>query len=163
MNRDLAPAHGRRLRMRRRMRDPFERLHQGVEQLLSDRFEALPQVWPGANEDGVFQADLDIGETPEDLKVTLDVPGVNNEDIEISLSDHAITVRGAREARREEEKEDYHRLERSYGAFERRVVLPCDVDADRATASLEKGVLTITLPKTEKVKASERKIKIASQ
>lgn len=162
MKRDLAPAYGRRLRLRRRMADPFDRIRQNMEQLFAERLETPPQSWFGTDDDGAFHASLDIGETPEDLKITIDVPGIEEKDIDISLSDHALTVKGEREAREEEEKEDYHRVERSYGAFERRVTLPCDVDADRVKADLDKGVLTITLPKSEKARASERKIAVTS-
>ena len=162
MNRELSPPYGRRLRMRRRMGDPFDRIRRNMEHFLSDGPEPVPQPWLGADNDAVFHASLDIGETPEDLKITLDVPGIEEKDIDISLSDHALVIKGEREGREEEEKEDYHRIERSYGAFERRVALPCDVDADRVNATLDKGVLTITLPKSEKAKASERKIAIAS-
>ena len=163
MNRELMPGHGRQLRMRGRLRDPFERMRQNMEHLFSDRFEGLPASWFAGADDNAFRADLDIGETPEDLKITLDVPGIDLKDIDIALSDHALVVRGLREERDEEKKEDYHRVERSFGAFERRVTLPCDVDSDKATADLEKGVLTITLPKSQHAKDSERKIEIKAR
>ena len=162
MNQELAPRHGRRLRMRRRLRDPFERMRQNMEQMFSDRFEALPSTWFQGVEDSAFRANLDIGETPDDLKITVDVPGIELKDIDISLSDHALVVRGEREERDEETKEDYHRIERSFGAFERRITLPCDVDSGKVTADLEKGVLTITLPKSQHAKDSERKIEITA-
>jgi len=162
MNQDITPSPRRRLRRRLRLRDPFERMRQNMEQAFSERFEDLPSKWFGGDEAGIFRADLDIGETEDDLKITLDVPGIERKDIDISLSNHSLVVKGEREEKEEEKKEDYHRVERSFGAFERRITLPCEVDADRVSADLEKGVLTIMLPKSAQAKESERKIEISA-
>ncbi len=160
MNQEITPS--RQHRQQLRWGDPFERMRENMEQAFSERFEDLPSKWFGGKEAGIFRADLDIGETEDDLKITLDVPGIDRRDIDITLNDHSLVVKGKREEKEEEEKENYHRIERSFGAFERRITLPCEVDADRASADLEKGVLTITLPKSEQAKESEHKIEISA-
>ena len=87
---------------------------------------------------------------------------IDEEDIDITLSDNILSIKGKREATSEEKNKDYYRAERSYGSFVCRVDLPSLVDVNKIDASVKKGVLAIHIKKSEKPKAKERKIKIHS-
>lgn len=142
--------------------DPFERLHDEMDRLFAPYLRGFhwPRFGFGSAEDGALIASLDISETPETLQIVADVPGIKEKDIDITLNDHFLTLKGKRESESEEKKKNYHRIERSYGEFQRRVALPCEVDSARVDAKLKDGVLTITLPKSVKAMEQEKKIPI---
>lgn len=102
---------------------------------------------------------VDISENENALLVSADIPGVKMEDIEIKLEHGTLTLSGSREFKKQEEKGGYHRIERSYGTFQRAFSLPDTVDTDKVEAAFDNGVLTITLPKKEVAKP--RTIKVA--
>jgi HSP20 family protein len=116
------------------------------------------------NSDDVFAmpTSLDMSETKNVVNVVLDVPGIDEQNIEISFIDGALDISGHREEEAEEKEADFHRVERSYGAFRRRIALPCEVDADKIKAKLKNGVLKIKLPKSAKAKSNGRKIEIST-
>jgi HSP20 family protein len=95
---------------------------------------------------------IDLYQTPEEVVVKANLPGLKSDDVQISVTSDVLTLRG--EFKQEEERKDatYHVLERRSGSFERSVMLPTDVQTDKARADFEDGVLTITLPKAETVK-----------
>ena len=103
---------------------------------------------------------LDVSETKNDLVVKAEVPGMDAKDIDISLSDGVLTIKGEKKQEKEEKEDDYHLVERSYGAFVRSVRLPREVLDDKVNASYKDGVLKITLPKSEEAKKKEIKIKV---
>jgi HSP20 family protein len=102
----------------------------------------------------------DMYETKDDLYVTFELPGVREKDVSVSISGDLLTLRGERKWERELKDENYHRLERVYGKFERSVPLPVPVEADNVKATYRDGVLEIKLPKAEEVKPKEIKIDI---
>jgi len=154
----------RRLRRRehRPPMDPLERMHDDMDRLFGEYFRRpfLPQLSFEEGENGALIANLDMSETDDTVEVVVDVPGIEEKDIEVTLSDGALLIKGKRESEKEEKDKNYHRIERSYGKFQRRVPLPCDVKADKIDARLEKGILTVKLPKSEESKKADRKIKI---
>jgi HSP20 family protein len=103
---------------------------------------------------------LDVSETKDNFVVKAEVPGIDAKDINISLTGDVLTVKGEKKQEREEKEEDYHLVERSYGAFSRSVRLLAEVESGKIEASYKNGILKITLPKSEKVKAKEVKIKV---
>lgn len=102
---------------------------------------------------------VDISENENALVLSADIPGVKMDDIEIKLEHGTLTLSGSREFKKQDEKGGYHRIERSYGTFQRAFALPDTVDTDRVEAAFDNGVLTITLPKKEVAKP--RTIKVA--
>lgn len=100
----------------------------------------------------------DVSETPEAVTLRLEVPGLTREQIKIAVENNVLTVRGEKSQETSGENETFRRTERSFGAFERSFSLPAYVDSDRVQASLQDGVLTITLPRREETKAREVKI-----
>jgi HSP20 family protein len=104
---------------------------------------------------------LDVAETADQVVVKAEIPGMEPKDISITLSGELLTLKGEKKSEREEKKENYHLVERSYGSFSRSVRLPVAVDVDKIEAKYDKGVLTITCPKKEEVKPKAIKIKPA--
>jgi len=103
---------------------------------------------------------VDIYETPAEVVVQAELPGVKREDIQIELTDDRLTLRGKKERSQEAENATYHLLERNYGEFERSFVLNVPVDIDKAEASYRDGVLTIKLPKVEPKRAKRIEVKV---
>jgi len=95
---------------------------------------------------------VDVYEDKENFVVQAELPGLKREDIEVSLHDGALTISGERKAEKRSEETEVHRAERYVGRFQRALVLPITVAADKVKAGYTDGVLTITLPKTEEAK-----------
>lgn len=130
-------------------------------------FDDLPGVgagWGGrmAGMDLLRAPSADVTESKDDLRVMLELPGLRPEDIELNLEDNVLTISGEKKEEREEEGQDnrWHLSERRYGRFSRSFVLPNQVEQDRVQASFENGVLSVTIPKSEKAKP--RRIEIQS-
>jgi HSP20 family protein len=104
---------------------------------------------------GNFAPALDVKENDEAYTVSLEVPGIALQDLEISLENNVLTVRGKKEQKKDDNKNGYRRVERSYGSFVRSVTLPRSVDVNGVQANLVDGVLTIDLPKEEQAKARQ--------
>ena len=115
----------------------------------------LPRIW-----EREWAPSLDVSETKDNFVVKAEVPGIDAKDIDISLTGDVLTIKGEKKQEKEEKEEDYHLVERSYGSFSRSVRLPAEVESDKIKASYKNGILNITLPKSEKVKAKEVKIKV---
>ncbi|QOP42720.1 Hsp20/alpha crystallin family protein [Sulfurimonas sediminis] len=92
--------------------------------------------------------------------IELDLPGIKKEDVEISVDKNILTIKGKREVKKEEEKEDYYRIESAYGTFSRSFTLPEKVDSENIRATGENGVVEITIPKLKVEKDTTKKIEI---
>ena len=105
----------------------------------------------------------DIAETPEAMTITAELPGMDRKDVDISVDDGVLTIRGEKTDTRNTETQKFHYTERTYGSFERTFTLPRTVDATKITAEFGKGVLTIMMPKTVEAKAKAHKIEVNEQ
>jgi len=106
-----------------------------------------------------FAPPVDVSETGDKVTVKAELPGMDTKDLDISLTGDILTIKGEKKSEREEKKENYHLVERSYGSFSRSLRLPAAVNADQIEAKFEKGVLTVTCPKKEAVKPKAIEIK----
>ena len=102
----------------------------------------------------------DITEDDKAFKITAELPGLDEKNIEVSLSGKQLTLKGEKRQEKEEKDKNYYLSERSYGSFQRSFHLPDGVDQDKIVATFEKGVLTVTLPKTAEVQKQQKKIEI---
>jgi HSP20 family protein len=109
---------------------------------------------------GSFVPPVDVYEDEHSLVLKLEVPGMNEEDINVSLENETLTVQGERKFEKEEKEENFHRIERRYGSFTRTFKLPGTVDAEKVDASYDKGILKITLAK--KAEAKPKQIKVGA-
>lgn len=103
---------------------------------------------------------VDIVEEEDCFKIEADLPDVNKEDIHVSVDNGVLTLTGTRSQEKETKKRRYHRTERSWGSYERSFRLPDQVDAENVDAQFNKGVLTLTVPKTEAYKSTHKTIEI---
>jgi HSP20 family protein len=101
-----------------------------------------------------FSPSVDISENDKEIKVSAELPGLDDDDIQVTLDRDLLTISGEKKEEKEDKRQNYYRLERSYGSFRRSLRLPAEVEADKIEATFKNGVLKITLPKTA---ASHRK------
>jgi len=107
------------------------------------------------------QLTVDVYQTPNEIVIKSTIAGVKPEDIDITMSNDMITIKGTREKDEEVKEEDYYYQECYWGPFSRSIILPVDVEADKAKASMRNGILTIRLPKSEKLKT--KRIEISAE
>jgi len=133
-------------------------LHNALDRLFDETFFRPFGYWAGET-NGVRTLALDMYETDDNLIVEAALPGIAPEDVEISVQDGVLTIKG--EIKREaEENVTYHLRERyPYTAFERALTLPVDINADAAEATFKNGILTLVLPKAEEVKPKRIEVK----
>jgi HSP20 family protein len=108
-----------------------------------------------------FNPKVDVTENEAAYTVAAELPGLAEKDIEVLVDENVLTIKGEKKAEKEEKKGDAVYMERSYGSFSRRLPFPVEIDTTKIKAHFEKGVLMIELPKTEKAKASRRKIPVS--
>lgn len=108
---------------------------------------------------------VDIVEKPDALIVTAELPGINAKEVDVSVDDGVLTISGEKEEEKKEGAADsqYYLFERSYGSFRRSFTLPNAVDVDKISAEFDNGLLKVTLPKTENVKAKGKKISVSTR
>jgi HSP20 family protein len=139
--------------------EPFGSLRRDMERLFEDFSRDFGSGAP-ALAGGATAPRIDVSETEGEIRIEAELPGVDEKDVEVVLSNGRLTIKGEKKQEREQKKKDYHLVERSYGSFARSIGLPFEVDPDKVDASFAKGVLTITVPKPADVKAKEKKIPI---
>jgi len=134
------------------------RMQEEMDRLFSDWFERFSERREVTQ--GLWSPDVDISETVEAIFVSAEVPGIKKEDIHISVQDNILTIKGEKKQEKETKGENYHRVERCHGAFQRSFNLPAVVDSSKVKASYKDGVLKIELPKKEEAKPKEIPIAI---
>jgi HSP20 family protein len=107
-----------------------------------------------------FSPNIDVTETDDEIAVTAELPGMDEEDIEILLDRNALVISGEKKSEVEEKGRRYYHLERSDGAFRRPIPLPQEVDQEKVEASFKKGVLRVTLPKTVSDKERVKRVQL---
>lgn len=124
-----------------------------------DMFAAMPTVW---SEGGNFVPKVDISEDDKQMFIHVELPGMEKDDVKITISeDKILTIKGEKKREEKKEEKNYLRVERSYGSFLRSFSLPDNVQPDDITAAFEKGILHLTLPKTEVKKPQEKVVTVA--
>ena len=133
-------------------------MHQWFDRAVGDLFSQTPVDVTAA--ESVWSPLVDIHETKDRFLVKAELPGMKQEEIEVSIMDDTLTLKGERKREREVNENEYHRIERSYGTFQRSIVLPAGVDAGAVKASYKDGVLEIQLPKKEEAKPKAIKVEV---
>ncbi len=110
---------------------------------------------------GAWAPAINIMEKDDSMLITADLPGLNPEDVEVTVEQGVLNIRGERKFEEASEGETYHRVERHYGVFERTFTLPNSIDTDRIEAKFENGVMVLTLPKREESKPRSVKIEVS--
>ena len=138
--------------------DPWKDLRDEIDRVFDSFFGRYPAI--SKEQEGYFVPAIDVEETEKEYIVKAELPGLSKDDIKISLRDNSITIYGERKKEKEEKGKTYHRVEMVYGKFSRTIELPEEIVPDKAKAEYKNGILTVTLPKSEKAKPKEIEIEI---
>jgi HSP20 family protein len=137
----------------------FSLLRHKIDSLFDDFFGGV-HMEPVEDRQGIFSPKVDVTENDKDITVRAELPGIDDNDIEVLLNSNTLTIRGEKKVEKEQQGKAYYRMERSYGSFSRIILLPVEVDKDKIAAQLKKGVLTVTLPKSAKDRDDPKKIAV---
>jgi len=153
----------RTLATRRQEMDPFNTLRREIDRVFGDFL--TDSRWPERmnlfdRQMGSFMPEIDVKETDKEIRVTAELPGMEQKDIEVTFVDGGLTIKGEKREEQEEEKGDWYHSERRWGAFERMIPLPADIDLNKAKAWFKKGVLKVTLPKSEQARSNRKTIPV---
>ncbi|MGA9042574.1 MAG: Hsp20/alpha crystallin family protein [Terriglobales bacterium] len=150
-------------RWERPVRD-FNTLQDRVNQLFRQSFQP---AFEGSGDESLattgFAPAVDVYEDEHNTTLKIEVPGIDEKDIDVRIENNTLTVHGERKFEKEEKEENYRRIERQYGSFTRSFTLPTTVDSEKVSASYDKGVLKITLPKKAEAKPKQIKVNISGE
>jgi len=149
--------------LRDEMNHLFDEFFTGFERRAPMLFRSYEPGWLLGRMRGELLPAVDVAEDDKEVKLTAELPGMKEDDVEVVLRDDMLTVKGEKKSERKEDKENYHLTERRYGSFERTFRLPEAAMPDKISASFEDGILTVTVPKTTEPKKEGRKIKVAKK
>ena len=138
--------------MRSEMDRMFERFEHG--------WPSLPRVFGRGVAREAMLPEIDVHESSKALTIEVDLPGVDEKDVSVTLANGMLTIKGEKKSEREEKKENYYMAERSYGAFERSLRMPDTIDESKLEAKFDKGVLRIVAQKKLEAQKAERRIEI---
>jgi HSP20 family protein len=135
---------------------PFFTLRREMDRLFDDAFRGfgLP-----AFQDGLSWPQVEVVDRDKEVRVTAELPGLEEKDVELRVEDNVLVLRGEKRTEIDDAERQYS--ERSYGRFERHIALPAEVDDERASAAFRNGVLTVSLPKTERAHQQAKRIPIS--
>ena len=133
-------------------------LQNEIDRVFDQFFPSRNQDQEGSSPQAVWRPRMDLVETEEDYRLHLDMPGMSTDEIKISYQDNELVVSGERTSTQTDENEEFVRVERSFGQFRRAFTLSRTVDAENINATYDSGVLTVTVPKTEKVQPRQIEI-----
>jgi HSP20 family protein len=143
-------------------RSDIDTLHREMDRLFEDlwrergRFSILPAI----SSTGGSWPSIDETEDEKGYRISVELPGMDQKDVEVTLADGVLTIRGEKKQEDTEKRWDYYRTERSYGSFRRVLAIPGEVDESKIQASFRKGVLTVDLPKSEEAQKKVKHIDI---
>jgi HSP20 family protein len=147
---------------RRPLERPFSNLQRAMRSMFEDWdrpvFDWDP-LTPALRERS-FVPTIDLSEDEECIHVKADLPGIEQKDIEVALNHDVLSIRGEKKREEREEKDNFYRVERSFGAFARTVPIPCEIEPEKVEATFKNGVLEIDLPKSKASRASSRHIEV---
>lgn len=159
---NVVPAEKKTLPVRREEYHPFSLLRQEMNTLFDNFFRGF-DLEPLAGRYGAFSPKVDVKESEKDICITAELPGMDDKDIDVSLTKDSLTIKGEKKEEKEEKGKDFYQMERSFGSFSRTIPLPVEIDTDKVKADFKKGVLTVTLPKTAKAIKETKKIPVKAE
>ena len=144
----------------RRPRHEVQDFFRGMDDLLKQIWHDFPTSEVTGNFGAEWTPRLDVTEGKKEITVKADLPGLESKDLDILIERDLLTIKGERKHEKEEKNEHFHRVERTYGVFNRTLRLPTEVDKDKVDATFKNGVLTITRPKTEEARKHITHVKV---
>ena len=150
-----------------RYRDPFSEMRAEMDRLfdsfLGRGFFGRPALFGGAEGAATIAPDIDVRENDKEITLEVELPGIDEKNVEIIVRNGVLLLKGEKKSERDERKDTYHLVERSYGSFERSFELPDSADEAQIKAHFDKGVLRVVVPKRSEAIKSEKKIPIGKQ
>lgn len=159
---NLLPALDRR---NREVTDhPFYTLQKEMNSLFDDFFQGFDIAQKSFNTGALksFNPSLDVRETEKEFVIKAELPGVDEKDVEVTVTDDAVTIKGEKKEEKEDKGKNYYYMERSYGSFHRTIPLASGAESGKAEASFKNGILSIKVPKSESAKTKGTKVPIKS-
>jgi HSP20 family protein len=141
--------------------DPFTALNRNMDSLFENFFSGF-DLEPWEKSFKSFTPNVEVSESDKEINVTAELPGMDEKDIDISLTHEALTISGEKKDEKEDNGNGYYMKERSYGSFKRTIPLYSEINSEKVNAHFKKGVLKITLPKSAKEVERKKKIPITS-
>ncbi|WP_250658223.1 Hsp20/alpha crystallin family protein [Alkalimarinus coralli] len=148
------------------MQSPIMRLHQDINRLFDEAFKGfgtLPTGWDTSffsEQTNLLKPNINIESDSKNYTISLEVPGVDEDAVELEVSNDTLVIKGEKKQEKEDKNKEYHRMERTYGKFQRVLSLPEDASQDDIKADFKNGVLTINIPRKEVAKTNVRHIDI---
>lgn len=141
---------------------PFSVLQKEMNRLFDDFFRGFDVAPFGTVGERLktFSPSVDVKEDDKEISVKAELPGMDEKDVEVFLTENTLTLKGEKQEEKEDKGKDYYHMERSYGSFNRVIPLPKGIDTKKVKATFKNGVLTVKLPKTEEAKEKGKKIPI---
>lgn len=137
--------------------DPFSQLQRRINGMFDD---FMGRSFSDLTNGRKFLPQVDVAETAKEIKITAELPGLDEKDVDVSVLDNMLSIKGQKTQEKEEQEQDSYYSERSFGSFERTIALPQGIDTDKVNASFKKGVLRITIPKKPEAQSNRRKIEL---
>ena len=148
--------------------DPVAQMQREVDQLFDDFFRgfgpgpsrrgpSLPRMW---KQSGWLKPSVDIASTAKEYTIKVELPGVDEKDVEVDVAGDTLRIRGEKKQESEDKGRDYYAVERSYGSFQRVLALPEDADAEGVSARFKRGVMTIRIPRKESARTNVKQIEV---
>lgn len=142
--------------------NPFADLRKEMDQVV-ENFFGKNKLLSASEGDGFLAPSIDVVEKDDQILLTAELPGIAEDDINISIQKGVLSLKGEKKMEKKDDKDNFHVVERRYGRFQRSMSLPASVDDAAVTATFDKGVLTITMPKKPGTVPAERKVAIEKQ
>ena len=142
--------------------NPFVSLQNEIDRLFDDFTRGFPSLSAGNGGMTSMLPTMDVAETDKEIEITAELPGLEEKDVQINVADNVLTIRGEKKAEKEQKDKNYRLIERSYGSFERSLELPEGFNADAIKASIDKGVLKVTVQKPAPAQVKKIEVKSAA-
>ncbi|MBN1993281.1 MAG: Hsp20/alpha crystallin family protein [Anaerolineae bacterium] len=158
--RDLVPwkwGNEKQVPVRRENDNPMVALQHNIDRLFDDFFRGTSLTPFGESWSG-FTPRIDVTENDQAYMVSAELPGLDENDVQVSLANNILTISGEKKEEKEDKGQNYYRLERAYGSFQRNIPLPPGLKTDQVDATFKKGVLTILLPKAAEARRQAKRI-----
>lgn len=139
--------------------DPFYQMQRNMNQAFQNFFSDF-DLAPYGQQMEMFQPSIDVSENDDEIIVAAELPGMDENDIEVSLTRDMLTISGEKRHEKEDKGENTYYMERSYGSFQRSIPLSAEVDSDKVKATFKNGVLTVNLPKTAEARKQGKHIAV---
>jgi HSP20 family protein len=143
--------------------DPFSAFRREMDRLFDDFTRGwVGSTWPSIGRTPELMPSMDVAETDKEIEITAELPGLQEKDVQVNVTDNVLTIKGEKKSEKQEKDKNYTMFERSYGSFSRTLDLPAGANSDSIKATLANGVLKVTVPKPAPAQVKKVEVKAAA-